>query len=132
MADMLDDAGDDVRPVRLVPALVTLRDRYGDPFWILGIELWTTMLVVRYAGIETEMQMQNRPAEWFRLEDDLGGTYQPGGGSMSGGSVGSSLEHRRRFSGQLEFTPGLNAGAKTLTIALGDRIRSGPIDIAVG
>ena len=30
---------------------VALRDRYRDPIWIFGVECWTNMVVVRFAGI---------------------------------------------------------------------------------
>jgi hypothetical protein len=122
---------DDVRPLRLVPALVSLRDRYGDPFWILGVEIWTTVIVLRFAFIETEMTMHNSAAEWFRVDDDLGVTYGPRGGGMSGGEGAGSLEHRKRFSGQLAFAPGLTDGAKALTITFGNRIPSDPVEIDV-
>jgi hypothetical protein len=127
-----DDWPDDARPLKLIPALVELRDRYRDPIWILGIELWTNMLVLRFAGIETEMTMRNDPAEWFHLRDDQGVTYRPSGGGTGGGPIGSALEHKVRYSGHLDLVPGLTDGASTLTISFSGRIDSDPIDIRVG
>ena len=106
-----------------MPALVSLRDRYGDPFWILGVEISTTVIVLRFAFIETEMTMHNSP--------DLGVTYGQRDGGMSGGEGAGSLEHRKRFSGQLAFAPGLTDGAKALTITFGNRIPSDPVEIDV-
>jgi hypothetical protein len=110
---------------------VELRDRYGDPIWILGIELWTTMVVVRFAGIETEMTMGGDISQWFYLRDDRGESYQPGGGGKGGSGIGSDLEHKQRFSGHVEFQPGLTDGATTLTVSFSARIPSEPIDIQV-
>lgn len=122
----------DVRPLRIVPTLVDLRDRYGDPIWILGVELWTNMVVLRFAGIETEMTMHADISAWFQLRDDRGESYQPHGGGRSGSEIGSALEHKQFFSGHLDFWPGLTDGATTLTVSFSDRIRSDPIDIQVG
>ena len=129
MAGVSDDQ--DVRPLRLVPALVELRDRYDDPIWILGVELWTNMVVLRFAGVETEMTMMHSYADWFFLRDDCGTSYHPVGGGSAGGDVGSPLEHKRRFSGHLDFAPGLTAGATTLTVSFSARIDSEPIDIRI-
>jgi hypothetical protein len=121
----------EIRPLRLVPTLVELRDRYGDPIWILGIELWTNMVVVRFAGIETEMTMRDDISAWFHLRDDRGESYHPRGGGKGGGESGSALEHKQRFSGHLDFWPGLTDGATTLTVSFSARIPSEPIDIQV-
>jgi hypothetical protein len=51
---------------------------------------------------------------------------------MGGGPIGSALEHKERFSGHVDFTPGLTDGATTLTISFSARISSDPIDIRVG
>jgi hypothetical protein len=91
--------------------------------------MWSTMIDLGYAGIETEMQMNGRAVDSFRPRDGLGVTYQRGGGSSNGGTIGSSLEHRRRFSGQQEYTPGVSAGARALRIAFGDRIPCDPVEI---
>jgi hypothetical protein len=130
MSDRRDNVEDD-RPLRLVPALVAVHDRYGDPFWLLGIELWTNLIVLRYAGIERELHMEHHPGKWFRLRDDTGTTYRPGGGSSSGGQVGDPLSHQRRFSGNVDFRPGLTYGATRLTVEFSERIAAGPIDIDV-
>jgi hypothetical protein len=126
------DWPDDARPLRLIPALVEVRDRYGDPIWILGVEVWTNMVVLRFAGIESEMSMHRMPSDWFHLRDDTGVSYRPSGGGVGGGPIGSALEHKERFSGHLDLTPGLTDGATTLTISFSQRINSEPIEIQIG
>ena len=108
---MTFDAGLVLGGLRLVASLLEVSWDANDQVRLTALEVWDTRVLLHFAydGEDAYQEMQVQPSRFsWVLSDDLGTTYQRGGGGLSSGAGVSS--------GTAEFRPGPPIAATVIRI----------------